>query len=97
MKTIIIHPLTLKGLKAIAEHYNTTPLRYRIVMKLNHVRQELKQDKLYITWEGQKIRDMELYFKDDLDKYFKQEIGKLTIEINKMGVVENLDYRVEVI
>ena len=80
------------------EHLLTTPFRYKVVMRLNGVKQELVQGSLIITLDNKRIDDMQLYFPDEMDKYLEAEKLKLSKEIStKMKVIENIDYNIGVI
>jgi len=82
----------------LKEHLLTTPFRYKVVMRLNGVKQELVQGSLIITLDNKRIDDMQLYFPDEMDKYLEAEKLKLSKEIStKMKVIENIDYNIGVI
>jgi hypothetical protein len=74
-----------------------THFRDLFMMKKLGITQQIYIDSLILTVDNKAVQFMQTYDPDKLDNYFKTEINKLTKEINKMGVIENIDYKVEVI
>jgi hypothetical protein len=93
---ITVIPKTNNGIEAIKKHIKGTSIFDRVRMRTLGVSQELKGDSLYITMVNRATKTMETYMPEKLGEYFKDNISRLTQEINKFGVRENVDYIVEV-
>jgi len=97
MKQILITALTEKGISKLQEHLKTTPARYRIVMRLNGIKQELLNNNLLITMDNKHIDALQLYFPEKLEAFLEEEIIKLSNSVAKMGIIEGIDYKIGVL
>jgi cell fate (sporulation/competence/biofilm development) regulator YmcA (YheA/YmcA/DUF963 family) len=97
MININIIPKTDKGIVALQEHIKSTSLVDKFRMKMMGITQEVVGNNVCIVISNTATTTLKTYAPEKLDKYITQNICKLTKEINKLGVVQNIDYSIEVL
>jgi hypothetical protein len=95
MINIRLISLTEKGKLKIAEHLRCTTIKDRIYMRSLGIRQ-VKQDYGLSLEIGNKATElMELYDPENFRTYVSENIINLVTEIEKMGIKEDIDFKVE--
>lgn len=94
MKTILVKPLTVKGLKAIKDHCNSTRLRDQIYMKTLGIKQALVKDILVINIDNASIRLIEQTQPWRMKEFLDKSIEKLTKEMDKLNIQNEIDYEI---
>ena len=93
---IRIRPITKKGIEVLKEHFCSTKLKDRIIMRSLGVKQKLLNNSLIITIDNLATRMMEKRDPAKLRDYLLTEQNRLTDPIDKMGAKKGKDYEVVV-
>lgn len=94
MRTILIKPLTPKGLVALKQHVSSTRFMDKVHMRTLGIKQAMVKDILVINLDNAATRIIEQTQPWRLNNMLKDSKEKLTKDMDKLGIVEDVDYEI---